>query len=422
MVTVRTGGSSTGGRRRRVRAGGPGGGRQDGESGRHRASRGTPRRHSQDHRERAGGQVHLGHQSEPGAEESGDGRPVADVGLGEHPRAGGAPARTRSATVLISSVQAPPAVGVLADQHVDAGVVRPDRAVPGQWIGSGPVRSPSSSSTPRPASPGTGRCVRPRSGWARRWSAVTRCGPVAPSSGDGGGRSSSGRRARRPVRRRRAPGGRSPQGCRSGPRPARPSSRSSPRVPSPPPRGRPPRCRPLGPEEGEELLGQVPRSRVSSALASVGFIRCRSFGDGGPAQACRVGDGDVDGLGVHRAGAEFVEAVQPGQQVRLAAQDRRVEEVCGERPPGAEDPRPARRGSGGRRPSSRLPRRDARRRSAPMEVSEFHDFVGEVVGAGAQFYPGVGHERVAVSPPIPGSRASSSARGTRGSSSPWLSR
>ncbi len=43
----------------------------------------------------------------------------------------------------------------------------------------------------------------------------------------------------------------------------------------------------------------------------------------------RVGEGDVDGLGVDRAD-EFVEAVQPGQQVGLAAQDGRVEEVGGQ--------------------------------------------------------------------------------------------
>lgn len=42
-----------------------------------------------------------------------------------------------------------------------------------------------------------------------------------------------------------------------------------------------------------------------------------------------VGEGDVDGLGVDRAD-EFIEAVQPGQQVGLAAQDGRVEEVCGQ--------------------------------------------------------------------------------------------
>ncbi|GAA2767751.1 hypothetical protein GCM10010103_67930 [Streptomyces paradoxus] len=33
-----------------------------------------------------------------------------------------------------------------------------------------------------------------------------------------------------------------------------------------------------------------------------------------------VGDGDVDGLAVYRPD-EFVETVQPGQQVRFAAQD-----------------------------------------------------------------------------------------------------
>lgn len=43
-----------------------------------------------------------------------------------------------------------------------------------------------------------------------------------------------------------------------------------------------------------------------------------------------VGDGDVDGLGVDRAD-EFVEAVQPGHEVGLAAQGRAVQQVRGQR-------------------------------------------------------------------------------------------
>lgn len=69
-----------------------------------------------------------------------------------------------------------------------------------------------------------------------------------------------------------------------------------------------------------------------------------------------VGDGDVDGLGVDGT-HEFIEAVQPGQHVGLAAQARGFQQVCGER--------------GTQR---------ARRSEEPAEGGEEHLFVSELLG------------------------------------------
>ena len=68
----------------------------------------------------------------------------------------------------------------------------------------------------------------------------------------------------------------------------------------------------VGGRQGGALLSAV-RGRLVSGMPGREWSVVLSGVEG-------VGDGDVDGLGVDRAD-EFVEAVQPGEQIGLAAQD-----------------------------------------------------------------------------------------------------
>lgn len=67
------------------------------------------------------------------------------------------------------------------------------------------------------------------------------------------------------------------------------------------------------------FLGKLMRWALFDSVAK--FRYGGKFGFGRGSEMKGVGNGDVDGLGIHRSD-QFVQAVQPGQQVGLAAQDR----------------------------------------------------------------------------------------------------
>ena len=307
------------------------------------------------------GQVDLGGEPEAGTQESGDGGGVAKVGFGDDARTGGAPVEDEVGDgAQQCGAEAAPAVGDAADHQVDPGVVGTGRIVTGQGIEVCPVDLPvahrravqnaeagdaaSVAGELRAQMPLGHRLLSRQIPEGRHGGVVHPAGDEPEITAEVHGREAEvahGCGDRAPVGEvvkeaavPRDGGRRGGEGGCSGRMRDRGGTDGATTV-----------RLSLG-AEGGELFGQLQVEGVLAvrtglrATAGSGIRSAVGPGDGAGARVdgrqgdaplrrgdgrCSsgvkgVGDGDVDGLGVDRAD-EFIEAVQPGQQIGLAAQD-----------------------------------------------------------------------------------------------------